>query len=123
MTDLDYSTLDPGIRRTVRWLRSLGCSIDLGKSEIRVADVNGKHVVTSSVLVVHSTPEGLIRNAESLTGFLKLMLEDGDLLGAHQEENSGVFLSAVFDPVGWMACIELYNLDDSMLPPGIGESK
>lgn len=122
MDDLNYDDLDPGIRRTVRWLRSLGYSIDIGDSEIRAADIYGKHVVTSSLLVMHSEPAALVRSAEALTGSLKLMLEDGDLLEAHQEENSGVFLSAIFDPVGWRARIELYNLDDSFLPPGVGEA-
>lgn len=121
MIDIDYySVLGPGVQRTVRWLESLDYFVVPGVSEVITEDINGKPVVTSSMLCIFSTPENMIEEAEVIAGSLKLMLGNG-VLEAHQEENCGVFLSAVFDPVGWSASIDIYGLDDSMLPPGVGE--
>lgn len=104
-----------GVERSIRWLESLGYTIDLKDSEVCGEYVDGKYVVTSSMLSILTSHVVLTSRAIALVHDLKALLGVNEV-EAWQEENCGVWVSAVFDPVGMTARIALYGLDDSLLP-------
>lgn len=121
---IDYEKIGSdsrGFERSIRWLESMDYMIDPTDSEVCGEYVDGKYVVTSSMLSIYTSPGSLIGSAVRLVRDLKALLGADDI-EAWQEENCSVWVSAVFDPVGMTARIVLYGLDDSLLPIHRGDA-
>jgi hypothetical protein len=114
MADLDLDTLDPGIRRTVAWLRSLG--FDTTDSGDGVAKPTGGDECAEATPHVYMRIEYrmLFSSVERLMGNVEHVL--GVKVVPHGHEG-GVWLQATYDPGDGSTVMSLHGVDDSMLPP------
>lgn len=126
MDDLNYDELDPGIRRTVRWLRSLGYeTCDSGDGKTKPAQgLTWEDCVRDMAHVCISHPHGghsLPRAAEVLLQRLEAI---GIRVGPIGHEIDGMAsIQATYDPATGSSILDLMGLDDSMLPPGVDEGE
>lgn len=115
--DLDYEKLDPGIRRTVRWLRSLGYeTCDSGDGVTKLAMFNSPAeafeqggILNVPHVFIWSTPETMIADARRLLAVI--------------EETFGYpvgIVEATFNPADGEAIISVRSIGDSNLP-GAGQ--
>lgn len=119
--ELNYDELDPGIRRTVRWLRSLGydaCDSGDGKTKLEAGwSPNDARNHPHVVMRVH--PDLLAEAADALRADVHAIGATVLSIG----QGMGVWIQASYDPAGGaVAVLDIMGLDDSMLPPGVGES-
>ena len=111
MSDIDYSKLDPGIRKTVRWLRSEDFdTCDSGDGVSKPADHRNLDVPHVFMQVA---PELLVAEADRLASFLAS-------LGIHvqeqgPEEDGAPCIAASYDPASKVAILVLVGVDDEML--------
>ncbi len=116
MTDeLDLDTLDPGIRRTVAWLRGLGfATTDSGDGVSKFKPdspyFDGEGLCDfPHVAIVPALPRSVVSMKECAIG-LKELLEG---IGVTVEQG---MIEASYDPASGGTLVLLTNVDDSMLP-------
>lgn len=123
-------SLNPGIRRTVTWLRSLGfdtCDSGDGMTHDHPCDRAYPYVV------MRLNTDELIATAHDLKGCVSGALGRGPLRGTREgrvvsateafasgETPRGVCIQASYDPVEQVALLELIGMCDAMLPDGLG---
>jgi hypothetical protein len=104
---LDIESIDPGLRRTVLWLKSLGFHTEAATEND--ADQSGLAFVH-----VRTTPERLIPDADRLC---KALRQIGALVcKAETFEGAGCWVAATYEPVDSGAVLTLVGFDDSALP-------
>jgi hypothetical protein len=106
--DIDYDALNPGIRETVRWLRSLGFdTVDSGDGETHEyeCDCDEPYVVMR-----WDNPQTLSAGADLL---LRALLERG--INVCTIFMGEVCIQATYDPVDQSAMIYLSGVNDAML--------
>ena len=105
--DVDYDELNPGIRETVRWLRSLGFeTIDSGDGETHEyeCDRDGAYVC------ILCRSSALAKEARRL---MRALLDRGIMVGPVYEGTTHI--QASYDPANGFAVIELVGVTDAML--------
>ena len=108
---LDYSALNPGIRRTVRWLRHHGfTTVNSGDGKTHQCECDANYpFVTITV-----PPEGLVAEADRLYALLRGL----NIPVTHLNENGStdsVALDATYFPLDRTSVLSLTGLDDMML--------
>ena len=94
MKPLDYSTLNPGIRRTVQWLREHGYeTTDSGDGVTNVGVIEGALEFPHVVIQVH--PRNLVDEADRLMGDL---WEAGVCIEPQGVDPSTPCIQATYDP-------------------------
>lgn len=112
--DIDYSLLDPGIRGTVKWLRSVGfITTDSGDGSSKYKEIDEGEAL--DVAHVHMTldPDGSRGQAIWLLTLLEakgLTVPPG-------------MIQLTFDPADGSCCLSLYGVDDKTVPATSEESK
>jgi hypothetical protein len=107
MDELDLGTLNPGIRKTVAWLRANGFqTVDSGdgKTHEYECDQEAPYVVMTA----------RAHDLASKAGYLYFLLCH---LGVPMVPigGDGVWIQATFDPGDGSALIQIENLDDALL--------
>lgn len=130
MDDLNYDELDPGIRRTVRWLRSLGyetCDSGDGKTKPAQGLTWEDGVRDMAHVCINLRDPGTGRNGplgEEATHLLQRLEAIGIRVGPIGHEIDGMAsIQATYDPATGSSILDLMGLDDSMLPPGVDEGE
>jgi len=113
--DFNYDELDPGIRETVKWLRSLGHdTTDSGDGRSKPADWYESGEALPYPHVYIQTGLGhkcLIDTAHTLL----VQLELADIDVQPQNPEGKPYIQATYDPVNQLGIIELCNVDDALL--------
>ncbi len=114
--DLDLSTLDPGIRDTVRRLRDAGFhTTDSGDGVTKLSGPDAMECAIAVPNVVIVCDEwDLRKEARRLMGFLA---DAGIAIVPLQPDGSGVSIQASYDPADGSAVIMLTGLSDGMWAP------
>lgn len=113
MRRLDYATLDPGIRRTVGWLREHDYeTCDSGDGVTKGED--GRSIPHVSMIVMPATM------AKMALELRTLLLDAGIDVVEMQPDGRGVSIQATYDPANSVAIIDLTGLSDAALPKGLG---
>lgn len=111
------ATLNPGIRRTVAWLRERGfdtCDSGDGATHDHVCDRPYVYVT------IRCAPADLVVEAHRLAELLRAVGVPIVPQGEAFDENGracAVGVVASYDPVDGFALIDLVGLDDAQLPP------
>lgn len=115
--DLDYSTLTPGIRRTVALVRSWGFeTTDSGDGVTNVqAGMDGAMTVPNVYIHVRD-PEHLLRESQGLLQRLDAIGVDMDAQGP----DNAPCIQAMYDPCVHSAGILLMGVDDALLERVLG---
>jgi hypothetical protein len=102
--------LNPGIRKTVEWLRSHGFNpVDSGDGVTHECDRDEAYCVMS----VDS--DKLVAEAARLC----LLLESNGIMVSPQGPDALVSIQATYDPADGSSVIDLAGMDDGLLPPTI----
>ena len=118
MNKIDVEALDPGIRRTVLWLRSQGFeTTDSGDGKSKLEP--GTNVPEEAETIPHvfmvSKPASLVASADRLVGALRQL----GLAVVPQGHDGGAWVGSSYDPADGTAVLSLHMVDDAMLPaPG-----
>lgn len=117
MDDFDASKLNPGIRRTVCWLRSLGFNTcDSGDGQTHEHDCDRGYPYVSM--------RGDPRDADRLRRVLMQagipVLSATEAWGEGGDQPAGVHISYTYDPADGVGVVDLGGLRDDMLPEGVG---
>lgn len=115
MSEFDYDQLDPGIRRTVKTLRTWGFdTTDSG---------DGKKVGMECALpfphvAMLSHPDELALDAEYLRGLVDacLALRGQRVQSMGEDPGAQVSIQASYDPVSKTGLLELFGFSDELLP-------
>lgn len=111
LNDLNYDELNPGIRGTVRWLRSYG--FDTGSSGDGVTHECPACDAPYPFVTIMCKPKHLLRQTRAL---VDLLCDVGLELGEMTEDGpQGVCVQAGYEPVSNAAWIELAGLEDNCL--------
>lgn len=109
---VDYDAMNPGIRRTVRWLRTHGfrtCDSGDGATHDHECDRDYAYVAIRD----DDRPD---ETATRLLGLLREMGITVEQIGV----DGGVWIQSSFDPVTGIGIVDVSHLSDAVLPPGIG---
>lgn len=127
MSDIDYEALDPGIRRTVRWLRSLGFeTTDSGDGVTKPAMGltwddgvrDHPHVIIVPRQEYTMWPVGVTIALGGLVSYITSLGIQVVPIG-----HEGVSIQATIDATRpERAIIDVMHLHDGLLPPGVGEA-
>jgi hypothetical protein len=110
MDDLDYETLDPGIRKVVRWLRENGFHTTDSGDGVTKRDMACAFDMPNVAMTTESKYE-LFDEADRLWRMLKRRLPER----MHVE----IHIEASYDPMDESCVILLLRLHDGMLPLGL----
>ena len=106
---VDYEKLNPGIRRTVKWLNDHGfLTSDSGDGKTHEFECDRDHAY---VVILVPTPEELVAQTQRLVALLE---GQGVVLGP-VGFNDAPCIQASYDPVNGLPVIDLMNLDDDKL--------
>jgi hypothetical protein len=109
---LNYDEIDPGIRETVRWLRSLGFdTTDSGDGKSKPRDP-GEVLDFPHVFMVVKRPRWLVDEANVLR---MLLHERGIPIQQQGPDASTPSIQANYDPGNGSATLMLMGVDDTML--------
>jgi len=114
-TDVDYDSLDPGIREVVRWVNDHGfATCDSGDGVTKLSDPAWDPDCINDVphVVITVEPVRLVSQARRLLAALRAAGVPVDRL---TPDGSGVGIQASYDPVDGTAAIILSGLDDAGL--------
>lgn len=104
MNDIDLSTLNPGIRKTVEFLRSNGFdTIDSGDGETRTFDCD----LGIPYVHIQVDPDKLVSETKRLAGLLKTV---GVEVLAQNEEGTAPTIEGSFEPVSNLGIISMFNI-------------
>lgn len=113
MTDINYEEMNPGIRRTVKWLRS--CGFDTTDSGDGVTHDHACDRDHAYVVIVVEDADRLVKRADLLRGLLG---HRGIKIAPQSIDPSAqVSIQASYDPANRIAVIDLTGLTDAMLFP------
>lgn len=108
MSKLNY--LNPGIRLTVACLNAAGFeTCDSGDGDTHEFDTDRE----GSYVVIASSPESLVSDANSLLTFLELNHIQVIPLDSNE---SGVQIQAIYEPLDGTAVIDVSGIHDQLLP-------
>lgn len=112
MTDINYEEMNPGIRKTVKWLRSCGFdTTDSGDGVTHDHACDRDH----AYVVIVTKPDDLAAEADLLVSVLK---QAGIVVAPQSMDPSAqVSIQASYDPANRIAVIDLTGLTDAMLFP------
>jgi hypothetical protein len=108
---IDYSEIDPGVRRLVRWLNELGFETTDSGDGVSKPDMECALAVPN-VAIVMGDKGDLIHNADCLHAELVKL---GVFL------NKSRSIQASYDPDDGSCIILLLGVSDADLPAGVGE--
>lgn len=115
--DLDYSTLTPGIRRTVALVRSWGFeTTDSGDGVTNVKAGMEEAMTRPNVYITVRDPDRLIRESQGLLERLDSIGVDMDAQGP----DDSPCIQAMYDPCIHSAGILLMGVDDALLERVLG---
>ena len=105
--------LNPGIRRTVAWLRSLGFNtVDSGDGETHDYGCDRPRAyVAMTVPQLVGCPAALVTEAERLASEVRKL----GIPVWEQSENGEVWIQASYDPANGIGVLDLNGLRDDML--------
>lgn len=121
MDDIDYGELDPGVRRTVRWLRSLGYeTCDSGDGVTKKPD--GWMVRDYPHVTMRVYASDLVALADDMHVRLEVAGFKVAPVGGHVMNRDGevvpcVYIQANYDPANGIGFLEVAGLHDGLLPP------
>ena len=108
MSDVDYDMLNPGIRETVRWLRSLRFeTVDSGDGETHEYECDRDEPYVVMHCYGH---EELKENAD---GLMRALMDLG--ITVSPVGMGPVYIQATYDPADGLAFIDLVGVNDAML--------
>jgi hypothetical protein len=108
----DYSLLDPGIRRLIRWLRSKGYeTTDSGDGTTKLGDPDALDFPHVFIL---SARARLAAEADDLLADLATI---GIVVAPQSEEGEGASIQAMYDPADGTAVLGLFWVTDKDMPP------
>lgn len=111
---IDYTLIDPGVRRLVRWLNEKGYpTTDSGDGVTKPAD-GDEDALTTPHAYIRATRESLIVTADRLARHLVSIGVDLDSIGP---DDAGPSIQASYDPANRSAIIALCGVSDADLPP------
>ncbi len=111
-TPIDYSLLDPGIRRLVRWLRSRGYETTDSGDGSKVTTMDCALAIPN--VFIATTASRLTADADALLADLATI---GVVLGAMSEEEVQPAIQATYDPSDGTAVLMLFGVSDADMPP------
>ncbi len=114
--DLDYSTLTPGIRRTVALLRSLGFRTTDSGDGVTNVQAGMEGAMTRPNVYIRVRPERLIAECLRLRYALRSRRVPVDVQGP----DDAPCIQGMYDPCDDSAGILLMGVDDAMLDRALG---
>jgi len=124
MKDIDYSTLTPGIRNTVKWLREQGFNTtDSGDGVTNIQAGMEGALDIAHVHIVLEDPTQLVPEARRLYYVLQRHGVNFDIdtskytscADAPDLRDLGPRIEAFYDPYGDLSILSLFNVDDALL--------
>lgn len=107
MTDDLPDDINPGIRKTVEWLREQGFdTCDSGDGATHMAECDRDH----PYVVMTVEPSRLIEETHRLRAALETL--GLEVVNMGPDPNDGVSIQASYDPVTAIGCIDLMGLRD-----------
>lgn len=104
MNDIDFSALNPGIRKTVEFLRSNDFNtIDSGDGETHTFECD----LGIPYVHIQVDPDRLVAETRRLAGLLKTV---GVVVEAQNEEGTAPTVEASFEPVSGLGIISMFNI-------------
>ena len=116
MDDFDASKLNPGIRRTVCWLRSMGFNTtDSGDGETHDHDCDRPYAYVS----MRGGQEDADRLRRVLLHAGIPVQSSAEAWGGGGDQPAGVHINYTYDPADGIGIVDLAGLHDDLLPAGV----
>ena len=118
LPDINYSLLDPGICKVVRWLRERGFdTMDSGDGVSKKLGIERGLAMDIPHVIIKTEPATMAAEADRLAQTLR---EAGIAVKAYEHgglPNDAAVVEATYSPVDGYAVVALLGLDDVALPP------